>query len=85
MTMARLEISAKVKKVAEKITRVGEDNGEVDAVCEITFTMSLSRRDYLRLARAELRGDDLLLALDVATFQMSLDDMWYTGSTQDGP
>ncbi len=81
--MARLEINAKVKKVTEKITRVG-DNGEVDAVCEITFTMSLSRRDYLRLARAELRGDDLLLALDVANFQMSLDDMWEKGSTQEG-
>ena len=84
MTMARLEISAKVKKVTEKITRVG-DNGEVDAVCEITFTTSLKRRDYLRLARAELRGDDLLLALDVAAFQMSLDDMWHTGPAQEGP
>ena len=81
--MARLEINAKVKKVTEKIVRVG-DNGDVDAVCEITFTMSLSRRDYLRLARAELRGDDLLLALDVANFQMSLDDMWEKGSTQEG-
>ena len=82
--MARLEINAKVKKVAEKIISV-TDNGEVDAVCEITFTASLSRRDYLRLARAELRGDDLLLALDVANFQMSLDDMWNTGPTQEGP
>ena len=81
--MARLEINAKVKKVTEKITRVGDD-GEVDAVCEITFTTSLTRRDYLRLARAELRGDDLLLALDVATFQMSLDDMWNKGPTQEG-
>ena len=42
------------------------------------------RRDYLRLARAELRGDDLLLALDVANFQMSLDDMWNKGPTQEG-
>ena len=81
--MARLEISAKVKKVTEKITRVG-DNGEVDAVFEITFTASLNRRDYLRLARAELRGDDLLIALDVANFQMSLDDMWNTGPAQEG-
>ena len=69
--------------MTEKITRVG-DNGEVDAVCEITFTTSLKRRDYLRLARSELRGDDLLLALDVATFQMSLDDMWNTGPAQEG-
>ena len=39
---------------------------------------------WLGLARAKLRGDDVLLSLDLANFQMSLDDMWDQGSTQEG-
>ena len=81
--MASLDISAKVKSAKEKITHVS-DAGGTDSVCEITFEAHLDRRDFLRLVRAKLRGDDVLLSLDLANFQMSLDDMWDQGYTQEG-
>ena len=74
--MPNLETVGKVKKATEKTNRV-EDNGKVEASYEITFHLQLERRDYLRLARAGLNGDDLLLTIDVTNFQMSLDDMWH--------
>ena len=73
--MPNLETVGKVKKATEKINRV-EDTGKVEASYEVTFSLQLSRMDYLRLARAGLNGDDLLLNIDVTNFQMSLDDMW---------
>ena len=62
--MPNLETVAKVKKCVEKIHRV-DDTGAVDATHEITLSLTLDRRDYLRLARAGLNGDDLLLTIDV--------------------
>ena len=76
--MANLEIVGKVKKCVEKINRV-DNTGAVEATHEITFILTLDRRDYLRLARAGLNEDDLLLTIDVTNFQMSLDDMWNKG------
>ena len=73
--MPNLETVGKVKKCVEKIHRV-DNNGAVEATHEITLTLTLDRRDYLRLARAGLNGDDLVLTIDVTNFQMSLDDMW---------
>ena len=82
--MADLELSATVKTAKEKITHVS-DTGGTDAVYEVTFEATLNRRDFLRLARAKLRKDDLLLSIDVGDFQMSLDDMWDKGQASEGP
>ena len=73
--MPNLETVGKVTKATEKINRV-EDTGKVEASYEVMFRLQLSRMDYLRLARAGLNGDDLLITIDVTNFQMSLDDMW---------
>ena len=82
--MADMEFSATVKTVKEKITHVS-DTGGTDAVYEVTFEATLIRRDFLRLARAKLRKDILLLSIDVGDFQMSLDDMWDMGPAAEGP
>ena len=82
--MADLEFRATVKTAKEKITHVS-DTGGTDAAYEITFEAQLTRRDFLRLARAKLRNDELLLSIDVGDFQMSLDDMWDKGpASEDG-
>ena len=82
--MADLEFSATVKTAKEKITHVS-DTGATDATYEITFEAQLTRKDFLRLARAKLRKDDVLLTLDVGDFQMSLDDLWDKGPASEGP
>lgn len=80
--MADLEFRATVKKATEKITHVS-DTGGTDADYEVTFEASLTRRDFLRIARAKLRKDDLLIRIDVGDFQMSLDDLWDKGPATD--
>ena len=83
--MASLEINGRVKSAKEKITHVS-DSGGTDSVCEITFEVQgMHRRDFLRLVRARLLKDDVLLTLDLSNFQMSLDDMWDKGPATEGP
>ena len=77
--MPDLEFRATVDKATETITHVS-DTGGTDATYKVTFAAQLTRRDFLRLCRAKLRNDDLLLRIDVGDFQMSLDDMWDKGS-----
>ena len=81
--MADLEFRATVKKATETITHVS-DAGAADALYEITFEAQLTRRDFLRLARAKLRKDDMLITVDAGDFQMSLDDLWDKGSATEG-
>ena len=80
--MADLEFRGNVKNAKEKITHVS-DTGGVDATYEITIDVQLDRKGFLRLARAKLRGDDILFRLDVGDFQMSLDDLWDRGPATD--
>ena len=80
--MPNLEVSGTVKTAKEKIVHVS-DTGGADCTYEITFELHLDRRDYLRLALSALRKDELLLNIDVAAFQMSLDDMWDKGPSEE--
>lgn len=82
--MAELEFRSTVKSAKEKITHVS-DTGGTDASYEVTFEAQLDRRAFLRLVRAHLHKDDVLLSLDVGDFQMSLDDMWDKGPASEGP
>lgn len=82
--MSELEFRATVKSAKEKITHVS-DTGGTDALYEVSFDAQLDRRSFLRLVRAHLRKDDVLISLDIGDFQMSLDDLWDKGPATEGP
>ena len=67
-----MEMVGKVKKTKEFIRAV-DDGGDETADHEITLLVGLSRREYLELVRATLRGDDVRITIIPAQMALPLD------------
>ena len=65
-----MKIQATVHKAKETLKRI-EQSGEIDAEYEITFKCQLTRREYLKLARQGLVGNEI--SLDIGFLQQEFD------------
>ena len=63
--MEIIEVSSIVKKASERIVKVADDTGEVDAVYSVTFDVRMGRSDYLAVQQALINREKVLLTMDL--------------------
>ena len=62
--MEIIEAPSTIKKASERIVKVADDTGEVDAIYSVTFDVRMDRSDYLAVHQALINREQVLLTMD---------------------